>query len=206
MFLKKDENMLLNLLSNILKKKNANYTKDPYVNTFCEIFQHYYDELRIVYKEKGMSFIKASRLELALYLLFRSDFLLRKSSNPSIRQLFFEKTLKIIQSDISNELLDLCYLRLNIYGEMYNDCKDKDCNIFSKEFWGFSEDWLISAIELCKDDYNLMANKKYIPLSLDVMSNFPIKICLNVLDQRYMKIFIKNINSLIEQCQPKGAK
>jgi len=100
---------------------------------------------------------------------------------------------------MSTELLDLCYLRLEIYGNLYNDCKNKEGNIFSKEFLDFSYDWLISAIKLCRDDYKLMAREKYIPLSLGLFSNYPIKVCLQELDIKYVKKFVENIRYIAQQ-------
>lgn len=166
---------------------------------FYDIFQKYYKALKEIYSRKGAAFEQACKLELALYLLFRADFILQDSSNPNIRQIFFEKNLKKIQGEISNELLDLCYLRLQIYGNLYNDCKDKEGNIFSKNFLDFSYDWLISAIELCQDDYKLMAKERYIPLSLSVVSNYPIKVCLQELDIKYIKEFVENIRDIAKQ-------
>ena len=149
---------------------------------FYDIFQKYYSTLKEINDRKGASFSQACKLELALYLLFRVDFILQNSPDSSIRQAFFEKNLKQIQGEISKDLLDICYLRLEIYGSLYNDCRDKEGNIFSKEFLDLSYNWLISAIELCKDDYKLMAREKHIPLSLGVISNYSIKICLQELD------------------------
>jgi hypothetical protein len=168
-------------------------------DTFYNIFQKYYKALREIYSRKGVAFEQACKLELALYLLFRADFMLQNSSKPDIRQAFFEKNLKKIKGKMPNELLDLCYLRLEIYGDLYNDSKDKELNIFSKEFLDFSYDWLISAIGLCKDDYKLMAKEKYIPLSLDLFSNYPIKVCLQELDIKYIKEFVENIRYLTKQ-------
>ncbi|MBU1260730.1 MAG: hypothetical protein KJ757_05135 [Planctomycetes bacterium] len=176
------------------ENKNADFT-----DTFYYIFQEYHKALKEIYRKKEMTFEKASKLELALYLLFRADFILQKSSKPNIRQLFLEKSLKRIQGDMPDELLDLCYLRLEIYGKIYNDFENKQGNIFSIEFLNFSYDWLISAIELCKDDYKLMAKEKYIPLSLSITSNYPIKVCLQELDIKYTKKFIESINNIIKQ-------
>jgi len=181
-------------------KKNINKNKDTvFTDTFYDIFQGYYKTLKEIYREKGITFEKASKLELTLYLLFRAEFILQKSPNSDIRQLFFEENLKKIQGDMSRELLDLCYLRLEIYGKIYNDVKNKKDDIFSEEFLDFSYDWLISAIELCKDDYTLMAKERYIPLSLSITSNYPIKVCLQELDIKYMKEFIENIKDIANQ-------
>lgn len=178
-------------------KMNINKNKDAvFIDTFYDIFQEYYKTLKEIYGRKGVTFEKACKLELALYLLFRADFILQKSPNSNIRQLFFEESLKKTQSDLPDELLDLCYLRLEIYGKIYNDVENKQGNIFSVEFLSFSHDWLISAIELCKDDYRLMAKERYIPLSLSTISNYPIKVCLQELDIKYMKEFVENVRDI----------
>ncbi|MDD5327907.1 MAG: hypothetical protein PHY02_08860 [Phycisphaerae bacterium] len=166
---------------------------------FYDIFQKYYRALKEIYSKKGVAFEHACKLELALYLLFRADFLLQNSSNPNIRQIFFERNLKKLQSEISSELLDLCYLRLQIYSDIYNDCKDKEGNIFSKNFLDFSYDWLISAIKLCQDDYKLMVKERYIPLSLSVTSNYPVKVCLQEFDIKYIKKFVEDIRDIAKQ-------
>ncbi len=76
-------------------KMNINKNKDAVLtDTFYDIFQVYYKTLKEIYREKGITFEKASKLELALYLLFRADFILQKSPHSNIRQLFFEENLK----------------------------------------------------------------------------------------------------------------
>jgi len=187
------------MVFSLFKKNTHRDIGAVFIDTFYDIFQKYYKTLKKIYGRKGVTFEKAGKLELALYLLFRADFILQKSSNPSIRQLFFEKSLKKIQSNLSDELLDLCYLRLEIYGKIYNDVENKQWNISSEEFLSFSYDWLISAIELCKDDYKLMAKERHIPLSLSITSNYPIKVCLQELDIKYIKEFVENIRDIAKQ-------
>jgi len=178
-------------------KKNIHKNKETvFIDTFYDIFQEYYKALKKIYGRKGTTFEKACKLELALYLLFRANFIFQKSPDSAFRQLFFEKTLKKIHGEISNELLDSCYLRLEIYGDIYNNSKDKQHNIFSEEFLNFSYDWLISAIELCQDDYKLMAKERYIPLSLSITSNYPVKVCLQELDIKYIKEFVEIIRDV----------
>ena len=184
---------------NFLKKrKKGDVLTDPF---FC-IFQNYCDSLKEELEKGDFSFEKATKLEIALFLLFRSDFCLQKSPNQAGRQLFFEKCLGRVVNNISNQLLDLCYLRLEIYGEIYRDVENKKDSIFSEEFLNLSYDWLISAIKLCEDEYSLMAKERYIPLSLDAFSNHQIKVTLQELDIRHIKPFLDYVNEINESIKP----
>ena len=174
-------------------KKNNSLT-DP----FFGIFQNYCKTLKVLFNKNGLAFNKAAKLEVALFLLFRLDFCFQKSPDQAYRQLFFEQCIKRVEKNISNQLLDLCYRRLEIYGEIYNDVENKKNGVFSSEFLNFSYDWLISAIKLCKDEYGLMAKERFIPLSLDAFSNYLIKVALQELDIHYTKQFLDYINSINE--------
>lgn len=171
-------------------------TKDSIAAPFVDIFQQYCRALQEVCDEQGVSLKKAGKLEVALFLLFRSDFYLQGCDNQSVRQIFFEDVLRAIVPDISEDLIDLCYLRLDIYGQIYNEYKEKPDNVFSKDFLSFSYDWLISAIKLCRDDYSSMVRERFIPLSLAAFSDFPVKVTLQELDVEYMKQFLDHIGSV----------
>jgi hypothetical protein len=163
---------------------------------FVDIFQQYCRALKKVFDEQGVSFEKAGRLEVALFLLFRSDFYLQGCDNQSVRQIFFEDALRTIVPGISKDLLDLCYLRLGIYGQIYNECEDTKDRVLSKEFLSVSYDWLVSAVRLCRDHYNLMAKERFVPLSLAVVSDFPVKVTLQELDVKYTKQLLDYIGTV----------
>ncbi len=168
----------------------------PLTRPFIAILDGYCESLRRELERIGIGSDEATRLELALFLLFRADFVLQKSPNPAHRQLFFEACVREVVKNISLPLLDVCYLRLEIYGQIYNDVDNKTDGVFSKEFLDFSYNWLISAIKLSKNEYSLMVTERYIPLSLDAFTDLPIKMMLQELDTHYMKPFADYVSDI----------